>query len=55
MMDLVRAPTGDLFTPFAHGEGQNLLREALTVIDHNAYHLGQLVSLRRLLGAWPGE
>jgi len=34
------------------GEGQTLLREALLVADHNAYHLGQLVVIRRLLGAW---
>ena len=44
----------DLFTPFAHGSGQTLLREAMLVADHNAYHLGQLVTIRRLLGAWPG-
>jgi len=34
------------------GDGQTLLREALLVADHNAYHIGQLVLLRRLLGAW---
>ena len=45
---------GDLFTPFAHGSGQTLLRETMLVADHNAYHLGQLVTIRRLLGAWPG-
>jgi hypothetical protein len=44
----------DLFAPFPHGSGQTLLREALLVIDHNAYHLGQLVALRRALGAWDG-
>ncbi len=44
--------TADLFSPFAHGDGQTLLREALLVMDHNAYHLGQLVLLRKLLGAW---
>jgi DinB family protein len=43
---------GDLFAPFPHGDGQTLLREALLVIDHNAYHLGQLVLVRKLLGAW---
>lgn len=48
----VSDPTSDLFTPFPHGEGQTLLREALLVADHNAYHLGQLVMLRRLLGVW---
>ena len=38
--------------PFAWGDGQNLLREALLIADHNAYHLGEIVMLRRLLGAW---
>jgi hypothetical protein len=52
MMDLVADPKSDLFTPFAHGQGQTLLREALLVADHNAYHLGQLVTVRRQLGAW---
>jgi len=41
------------FTPFSWGEGQTLLREALLVADHNAYHLGQVVTVRRLLAAWP--
>ena len=53
MHDLVADPASDLLTPFAHGTGQTLLREALLIADHNAYHLGQLVTLRRLLGAWP--
>ena len=53
MQDLVADSTSDLLTPFAHGSGQTLLREALLVADHNAYHLGQLVIIRRLLGAWP--
>jgi hypothetical protein len=52
MMDLVADPTAELFTPLPHGQGQTLLREALLVADHNAYHLGQLVDVRRLLGAW---
>jgi hypothetical protein len=52
MQALVADPGSDLFTPFPHGEGQTLLREALLVADHNAYHLGQLVVVRRLLGAW---
>ena len=53
MHDLVADPGTDLFARIPHGEGQTLLREALLVVDHNAYHLGQLVLLRRLLGAWP--
>jgi hypothetical protein len=52
MQKLVADPASDLFTPFAHGEGQTLLREALLVADHNAYHIGQLVLVRRLLGVW---
>jgi uncharacterized damage-inducible protein DinB len=52
MEALVADPASDLFTPFPHGQGQTLLREALLVADHNAYHLGQLVVVRRLLGAW---
>ncbi len=54
MQALVADPASDLFTPFPHGTGQTLLREALLVADHNAYHLGELVLLRRLLGVWPG-
>jgi hypothetical protein len=53
MEALVADPATDLFTPLAHGAGQTVLREALLVADHNAYHLGQLVVVRRLLGAWP--
>ena len=55
MQDLVADPATDLFTPIPHGEGQTILREALLVADHNAYHLGQLVVVRRLLGCWPEE
>lgn len=52
MIALVQDPARDLFQPFAHGQGQNLLREAMLVAEHNAYHLGQVVVLRRLLGTW---
>ena len=55
MQDLVADPATDLLTPLPHGQGQTVLREALLVVDHNAYHLGQLVLIRRLLGAWPEE
>jgi hypothetical protein len=41
-----------LVAPFAWGAGQSLLREALLVADHDAYHVGELVVVRRLLGAW---
>jgi uncharacterized damage-inducible protein DinB len=46
-------PERDLFAAIPHGQGQTYLRELLLVADHNAYHIGQLVLLRRLLGAWP--
>ncbi|PHQ34773.1 DinB family protein [Rhodopirellula bahusiensis] len=52
MIDLVANPDTDLFAPIRHGDGQTILREALLVADHNAYHLGQLVFLRRCLGVW---
>jgi hypothetical protein len=55
MQDLVADPATDLFAPIPHGEGQTILREALLAADHNAYHLGQLVMLRRVLGAWPAS
>ena len=47
-------PSVDLFAKIAHGDGQTILREALLAADHNAYHLGQLVLVRRLLGTWEG-
>jgi hypothetical protein len=53
--NLVANPKTDLHAPIAWGEGQTILREALLVADHNAYHLAQLVDVRRLLGAWPGK
>ncbi len=49
---LLRKPEADLTKPFRWGDGQNLLREALLIADHSAYHTGELVVLRRLLGAW---
>jgi uncharacterized damage-inducible protein DinB len=53
LQTLVRDPEVDLFAPIPHGTAQTCLRELVLVADHNAYHLGQLVLLRRLLGAWP--
>jgi len=49
---LIEKPGADLARPFRWGNGQNLLREALLIADHNAYHVGELVMLRRLLGIW---
>jgi DinB superfamily len=52
MEKLLASKKTDLSAPIPHGTGQTVLREALLVADHNAYHIGQLVLLRRLLGAW---
>jgi len=55
MIRLVSNPKTDLFARIPHGNGQTILREALLVADHNAYHIGQIVLLRRLLDAWTGR
>jgi hypothetical protein len=52
MKKLVGNAKTDLFAPIPHGKGQTILREALLVADHNAYHLGQILLVRRLLGNW---
>jgi uncharacterized damage-inducible protein DinB len=49
---LLHDPARDLLAPFPHGTGQSLLREAMLIADHNSYHMGQLVLLRRVLGVW---
>ncbi|HEY8402581.1 MAG TPA: DinB family protein [Cytophagaceae bacterium] len=45
-------PANDLFQPFSHGDGQNLLREAILIIDHTAYHTGQIILLRKIFNQW---
>jgi len=52
---LVADPAQDLHAPLPNGDGQTLLREALLVADHNAYHVGELAILRQVMGAWPAE
>jgi DinB superfamily len=52
MCELVSDPATDLYAGIPHGNGQTILREALLVADHNAYHIGQLILVRKLLGAW---
>ena len=54
MQSLVANRKTDLFARIPWGDGQTILREALLLADHNAYHLGQLLDVRRLLGAWKG-
>jgi len=49
MIDLVADENTDLYAKIEHGDGQTILREALLVADHNAYHLGQLVLIKRML------
>jgi DinB superfamily len=55
MKALAADPSTDLFARVPIGTGQTFLREVLLVADHNAYHVGQLVLLRRALGAWPAS
>ena len=52
MKKLVSDPKTDLYAKIPHGEDQTILREALLIADHNAYHLGEFVIVRRLLGNW---
>jgi hypothetical protein len=49
---LLANPKTDLFAPIAWGDDQTILREVLLAADHNAYHLAQMVDVRRLLGDW---
>ncbi|HEY7095441.1 MAG TPA: DinB family protein [Terriglobales bacterium] len=53
MEDLVNNPKTDLFTKIPWGDKQTILREALLLADHNAYHVAQIVDARRALGVWP--
>lgn len=52
MCDLISDESTKLEAKIPHGDGQTILREALLLADHNAYHVGELVLVRRLLGAW---
>jgi hypothetical protein len=52
LIALVKNPKTDLYAKIPWGNGQTILREALLVADHNAYHVGELVTLRRVLKAW---
>jgi hypothetical protein len=53
MQKLVANPKTDLAGKIPHGTGQTILRQALLLADHNSHHLGQIILVRRLLGAWP--
>ena len=52
VVNLIQNPETDVLKPLAHGSGQTLFREAMLIVDHNAYHIGQIVQVRRLLGTW---
>jgi hypothetical protein len=52
LCDLISDKSTDLFAKIPHGDGQTILREALLTADHNAYHVGQIVLVRKLLGVW---
>ncbi len=52
MIAIVEDPHNDLLAPLPHGQGQTIAREAMLLADHTAYHIGQLILLRRALGAW---
>ena len=52
LCDLVNNESTDLFAKLSHGDGQTILRQVLLAADHNAYHIGELILLRRILGAW---
>lgn len=50
---LVKNESTDLLAPIEYAGGKSLLRDVLVIADHNAYHIGQMIQLRRILGAWP--
>jgi hypothetical protein len=54
VIKLVEDENLDLTAEIPHGEGRTYLREILLVADHNAYHLGQIVQIRKALGDWGG-
>lgn len=51
--EILKDQERDLYLPFEYGDGQNLFREALLIADHNAYHVGEILIIRRLLKNWP--
>jgi len=52
MRNLITDPENNLTKPLAHGDGQTLFREAILILEHNSYHIGQIVLIRRLMGSW---
>lgn len=52
LIKIVNNSKTDLLTKIPHGEGQTIFREAVLVIDHNAYHIGEFILMRRVMGIW---
>ena len=50
--DIINNPENDLHAPIKHGSGQTILREILQIIDHNSFHIGEIIIMRRNLGEW---
>jgi hypothetical protein len=51
-VSLLAGHKANLYEPFSYGDGQTLLKEALTLADHNAYHTGEIIVVRKLLNDW---
>lgn len=49
---IVQDPKIDLLKTIPHGTGQTIFREVILVIDHNSYHIGQFILMRKMLGKW---
>jgi hypothetical protein len=49
---IIKNPKADLLAHIPHGEGQTIFHEAVLVIDHTAYHVGEFILMRRIMGIW---
>ena len=49
---LLKDAGDQLYAPFPYGDGQSLLKEALVLADHNSYHTGEIIVVRKLLNVW---
>lgn len=52
MVEIIKDENNDLLSPLDHGSGQTLFREAMLIVDHNSYHIGQIVLVRRAMDIW---
>lgn len=52
MVKMIKNENKDLLEPIPHGDGQTLFREAMLIVDHNAYHIGQIVLMRKAMNIW---